>query len=287
MPAHARFDAPVLYFGWYSGSVDGPFTLPGFRFPPGAIALHLHSYSAATLRSADSGWTGPFVARGVTATVGNVHEPYLQFTHPPHLLLRALARGATWAEAAYFALPVLSWQAVAIGDPLYRPFPPGWDSRETPPEPAPSRMDSYEVIRRMRRLEAEGREAEAMAAGRDAFRRYPELVLGLALARRQIDRGEAPAAATSLAAVRPPANPAADEWALLREAAVLLESAGQPKAAVDWWRRLLSAPALGANLRLTWLPEAIRTARLSSASAQAESWQTELQRLTPVNGAPR
>ena len=53
--------------------------------------------------------------------MGNVFEPYLQFTHQPHLLLRALARGATLAEAAYFALNVLSWQAILIGDPLYRP----------------------------------------------------------------------------------------------------------------------------------------------------------------------
>jgi hypothetical protein len=122
MAAGARFDAPVIYFGWYSGNIDGPFLLPGFQFPTGAIALHIHSYSALTLRSATSGWTGPFVARGVTATVGNVNEPYLAFTHQPQLLLRALARGQTLAEAAYFALQALSWQAILIGDPLYRRF---------------------------------------------------------------------------------------------------------------------------------------------------------------------
>ncbi|HYD83290.1 MAG TPA: TIGR03790 family protein, partial [Opitutus sp.] len=63
IPATARFDAPVLYFGWYDGRVSGPFTLPGFRFPPGAIAMHIHSYSAQTLRSAGQNWVGPFVAR--------------------------------------------------------------------------------------------------------------------------------------------------------------------------------------------------------------------------------
>lgn len=287
LPAAARFDAPALYFGWYSGSVDGPFTLPGFRFPPGAIALHLHSYSAATLRSADNGWTGPFVARGVTATVGNVHEPYLQFTHPPHLLLRALARGATWVEAVYFALPALSWQAVAIGDPLYRPFPPGGGAAERVAAAAPSRLDCYDVLRRMRLLEAEGREAEAMNEGLVAFGRNPALALGLALARRQLDRGDAAAAAATLAATKPPASPAADEWALLREAALLADSAGLPSAAVEWWRRLLSAPALGADLRVAWLPEAIRTARVAGAGSQAEAWQTESLRLTPIKGAPR
>jgi len=42
--------------------------------------------------------------------------------HRPHLLLRALARGHNFGDAVYYALPALSWQGVAIGDPLYRPF---------------------------------------------------------------------------------------------------------------------------------------------------------------------
>ena len=84
--------------------------------------MHIHSYSATTLRNRDTGWSGPFVARGVTATVGNVFEPYLQLTHRPDLLLRALVRGATFGDAACYAQPALSWQVIAIGDPLYRPF---------------------------------------------------------------------------------------------------------------------------------------------------------------------
>jgi uncharacterized protein (TIGR03790 family) len=56
LPENARFDAPVLYFGWYASDLNGPFTLPGFRFPPGAVAVHIHSYSARTLRSATEAW---------------------------------------------------------------------------------------------------------------------------------------------------------------------------------------------------------------------------------------
>lgn len=121
-PVTARFDAPILYFGWYAANVDGPFTKPAFHFPEGAIALHIHSYSATTLRNREAGWSGPFVSRGVTATVGNVFEPYLQLTHRPDLLLRALARGENFGDAACYAQPALSWQLIAIGDPLYRPF---------------------------------------------------------------------------------------------------------------------------------------------------------------------
>jgi len=121
--ATTAFDDPVLYFGWYAGTVNGPFTKPDFQFPPGAVAMHIHSFSAATLRDANSGWCGPLVARGVTATVGNVFEPYLQLTHRPDLLLRSLARGDNFGDAACYAQRALSWQTVAIGDPLYRPFP--------------------------------------------------------------------------------------------------------------------------------------------------------------------
>jgi len=120
--ATARFDAPVFYFGWYARNFDGPFARAGFVFPPGAIALHIHSYSAQTLHSGVTGWCGPFVARGVTATVGNVFEPYLPFTHRPDRLVRALGQGRNFGDAVYYALPALSWQAIAIGDPLYRPF---------------------------------------------------------------------------------------------------------------------------------------------------------------------
>lgn len=118
----ARFDAPVFYFGWYTDNLNGPFLREGFRFPPGAVAVHIHSFSAQTLHSDTIGWSGPLVARGVAATVGNVFEPYLEFTHRPDLLLRALSQGRNFGDAVYFALPALSWQEIAIGDPLYRPF---------------------------------------------------------------------------------------------------------------------------------------------------------------------
>jgi len=44
----------ALYYGWYAGNVAGPFSQPGFKFVPGAIAAHIHSYSAATLRDEPS-----------------------------------------------------------------------------------------------------------------------------------------------------------------------------------------------------------------------------------------
>jgi len=109
------------YFGWYTKDVNGPLMHETFRFRKGAVAAHLHSFSARNLRNAKKGWAGPILEKGAAATVGNVYEPYLQMTHHFDLLHDRLLKGHTFIEAAYMAMPVLSWQGVAIGDPLYRP----------------------------------------------------------------------------------------------------------------------------------------------------------------------
>ncbi len=113
---------PALYAGWYTTHASGAWTDPGFRVPPGAIAYHIHSFSAQTVRTVDQFWVGPMVEKGVTATVGTVYEPLLQFVHRPQMLFGGLLAGMSWGEACSFSLPVISWQNVAIGDPLYRPF---------------------------------------------------------------------------------------------------------------------------------------------------------------------
>jgi uncharacterized protein (TIGR03790 family) len=111
----------ALYYGWYTGNVAGPFNQPG-RFVPGAVAAHIHSYSASTLRDENSGWAGPLVSRGATATVGNVYEPYLELTAHFDILNDRLLHGFTFAESVFMASRVLSWMGVALGDPLYRPY---------------------------------------------------------------------------------------------------------------------------------------------------------------------
>lgn len=114
---------PALYMGWYAANAEGPFIQPSFRFQPGAFAYHLHSFSAATLESETLHWVGPLLARGATATMGCVFEPYLNFT--PNLTLfahRWMVKGMTFGEAAYASQSAISWMTTVIGDPLYRPF---------------------------------------------------------------------------------------------------------------------------------------------------------------------
>jgi len=112
----------AVYLGWYADSIVGPFADPNFRFRPGAIAVHIHSFSAATVRSVQGGWCGPLLARGAAVTVGNVYEPYLTLTAHLDVFQDRLMAGFTFAESAYMSLRALSWMNVSIGDPLYRPY---------------------------------------------------------------------------------------------------------------------------------------------------------------------
>jgi tetratricopeptide (TPR) repeat protein len=112
----------ALYAGWYNEHASGPFTLTNCEFMPGAFAYHLHSFSAATIRTTTEHWVGPLLARGATCTMGSVAEPYLQFMPDMGTFMgRFLIYGFTFAESAYAATPTLSWQTTVIGDPLYRP----------------------------------------------------------------------------------------------------------------------------------------------------------------------
>lgn len=113
----------AFYFGWYAHHADGPFGTAGaFRFARGAVAVHMHSYSAVTIREAGNNWCGPLLERGAVCTVGNVYEPFLGLCTRSDILFDRLAQGYCWAEAAWMATPALSWQNVVLGDPLYRPF---------------------------------------------------------------------------------------------------------------------------------------------------------------------
>ena len=112
----------ALYYGWYADTMAGPFTQFDFQFPAGAVAVHIHSFSASTLHDQKANWAGPLLTKGAAATIGNVYEPYLQLTAHLDIFNDRLLHGFTFAESAYMAAPVLSWMSVMVGDPLYRPY---------------------------------------------------------------------------------------------------------------------------------------------------------------------
>ena len=122
LPSNFPLPPTALYYGWYSLNVNGPFLNKSFRFKRGAIAVHLHSFSAAQLRKGANNWSAPLLVRGAAATLGNTFEPFLHLTHNLEIFNERLLAGFSLVEAAYMAYPVVSWQGVVIGDPLYRPF---------------------------------------------------------------------------------------------------------------------------------------------------------------------
>lgn len=286
--AGARFDAPVLYFGWYAGSLNGPFAREGFTFPPGAIALHIHSFSASTLHSDQSGWCGPLVARGAAATVGNVFEPYLQLTHRPNLLLRALSLGRSFGDAAYYAMPALSWQAVAIGDPLYRPFKVALAAQRQEPKALPPALAPYALIREANLLARKGQGAEAEALLRGALRDQPSLPVALALARQLAAAEKAGAAGVlEFVAYLPEVRPA--DWPLVREAAAFLASHGSPVPALKTYAVLARSPAPSLEAKRALLTDARTVADKAAnlaASLDFARQLTELSAPPPVPDAP-
>lgn len=122
-PASLPLSQIAFYAGWYDASPSGPFLAPEMEFMPGAFAYHLHSGNAATIRSTNSAWVGPLLAKGATCTLGSVYEPYLMGTSDiGTFAARWLITGFTFGEAAYASQNCLSWQTTVVGDPLYRAF---------------------------------------------------------------------------------------------------------------------------------------------------------------------
>ncbi|MCL4179770.1 MAG: TIGR03790 family protein [Verrucomicrobia bacterium] len=122
-PAAFPMSQIAFYAGWYDAEASGPFTRKSVEFMPGAIVYHLHSFNALSIRTANRHWVGPLLAKGATATMGSVEEPYLELT-PNTTTFAALLTGLgySFGEAALASQPALSWQITVVGDPLYRPF---------------------------------------------------------------------------------------------------------------------------------------------------------------------
>jgi uncharacterized protein (TIGR03790 family) len=280
-----RFDAPVLYAGWYAGAVNGPFALPGFRFPAGTVAVHLHSFSASDLRNPKRGWVGPFVERGVSATLGNVKEPYLGLTHNLDLFYAALLDGWTFGDAAYFALPGLSWQAVAVGDPLYRPFKAGLDEQmEAIGHPARILEDQYVVIRKILQLQGAGNDQEALRLANKAMRETPGPALGLLRARLLAERGETEKAAKGLGifASLPTSDPM--DWGLLAEIADTVNELGDAATALRIYQNL-EKQEMPEKVQLAFLRRGIKVAQDAGRPDIATGWQTRVNPPQPPKDA--
>jgi len=284
----SRVDELAWYFGWYTADIDGPFRLPGFRFAPGAIALHIHSFSATSLRSPSHGWSGPLITRGIAGTFGNVAEPFLEFSHQPQKIIEALSNGMTLGDAAYFAVTALSWQAIAIGDPLYRPFALSVEEQWAHKESLSSARVTYLALRRQN-LAAQSASASPpidLPAVLGSLSVSPASLLALSDSFEL--RGETPRARKTLerAAFLSPPSPA--EWGLFAHIADRLslhyESA---ESAVKVWKLLLDASQVPVATQITWLTKAVKAAKAADRLSLVESWERDLAVLKLAQGGTK
>jgi uncharacterized protein (TIGR03790 family) len=116
----------ALYCGWYSLAKY----VPSCTWVKGAVAYHVASAEATTLRKPDSQvWCKRMLEEGVAATLGPVGEPYLlAFPLPDEFFPLLLSGQLSLLEVYFRTIPHLSWMMTLIGDPLYRPFQksPAW-----------------------------------------------------------------------------------------------------------------------------------------------------------------
>jgi uncharacterized protein (TIGR03790 family) len=114
------FKDVAIYCGWYS---HGNF-VDCCDYTKGAIAWHLASSEAVTLRNKDSKvWCPNLLKKGVAATLGPVGEPYTVGFPKPAEFFGFLATGKyTLVECYSRTMLMCSWMTVLVGDPLYNPF---------------------------------------------------------------------------------------------------------------------------------------------------------------------
>jgi len=136
--------AVIAYAGWGSNDTHRHRRFLGFHWLPGAIATEFVSTNGRTFQRPPDNWnisdwgkkelwfagapqtlTADYLLEGATAATGHVDEPYLSMTPHPEYLLPAYYSGRNLAESYYMSIRSLSWQNIAIGDPLCSLGPPG------------------------------------------------------------------------------------------------------------------------------------------------------------------
>ena len=269
-----RFDAPILYFGWYAGDYSGVFRNHRFRFPPGAIAFHIHSFSASTVRNPKKQWVGPLLEMGASVTLGNVFEPYLEFSHHPHLFMKKLIEGCSLAEAHLYSIPVFSWQSIALGDPLYRPFAKDLDQQWADRDLIET--NSYLLLRKIQKTLNEKNYNEAIDLANSHFFEHPSLALGLKRAQIYYELEKPNMALNAIQFARHLSLYTTLEMGLGNEIAQLAYKWGDFSLALGIYNNLFQQEALTNEMAKAWLPEGISLASRLNHFDLSDKWRRKL-----------
>lgn len=276
-----RLDAPAIYMGWYRHHAYAQWAAPRWPVPPGAIGFHLHSFSATSVRDPKT-WLGAFIAQGYCASVGNVYEPYLEYTHRPEILLEHLIEGGYFGDAVMRSMPSLSWQSVAIGDPLYRPFKV--DLREQLKQSSDAVFGTYANIREINRILSEEGSEEAIIFGRTRFVSQPSLALAYRLAVLYSNAGQHSESIEVLKVVRYMSKFSIDEIVLVQKIANLLNKHGENELALNLYRKLLEERGLDKRLLISLYEGGTIVASSCGKSVLSSRWSIEARKLkSPVS----
>ncbi len=182
--------------------------------------------------------------------------------------------------AAYYALPVLSWPATLIGDPLYRPFGRSQEAQYADRAALPPGVQPYVVLRQARLALRDGRKDEALRLARALFRETPSVPLGVSVAQlvREVEGPDAGVRALEYLGLLP--SYAAADLGAVRSAALVLVEWGAPEQALRLYEQALAAPPPAGEAAL--LEEAIRLALKTGQAARAAKWQDRLAALRPA-----
>jgi uncharacterized protein (TIGR03790 family) len=272
----------AVYAGWYTGGVTGPFRRPDFRFRRGAIAYHIHSSSAVTVRSTSAYWTGPLLAKGAAVSFGNVFEPYLSFSPHVNVFFQRLLDGARYGEAAWYSQPGLSWQTTFVGDPLYRPF-------ALPVEEQIARLEAdrhpdlaWGYLRQVNLLMARGATNDAVALCREKAAALASVVLAEKLGDLLAGRERTTAYAAALAQ----ATETARYFRIAMKLAAAFVTDGRPEQALAVYDGLAAAVPNGPTAR-QMLQRARNLAQEIGATDRAAAFQQKLDAALAAEAAPK
>ena len=271
-----RLDAPAIYMGWYRPHAQAQWRSPRWPVPPGAIGFHLHSFSGTSVRSTKT-WLGAFIAQGYCATVGNVYEPYLEHTHRPQVLLAHLMSGGSFGEAVALSTPSLSWQNVAIGDPLYRPFKVSLAEQLKSSEG--STFTAYAIIREINRMLVEEGSEPAIAYARSEFISQPSLALAYRLAQLYTSEARDREAVEVLKIIRFITSFSPDDFVLVQKIANFLYKRGEGEMAFNIYKKLLEERDLDKQLKIALFQGGARIADAQNEPVIASRWNIEASKL--------
>jgi hypothetical protein len=193
------------------------------------------------------------------------------------MLLAALLEGHTFGEAAMFSNPALSWQGVAIGDPLYRPFKVGLD--EQLQKSMQNSFSAYLCLRQINRLQAEGQSGEALTFARTQFVRQPSLALAYELAKLYAAEDEPKKAVEALKVTRYITVFSSDEIILVKKVADFLNKHGEGELALNLYRKLIDRDGLAKALKIFLLEGGAKIAMNLGETTLSSAWTLTAQKL--------